>query len=172
MLSPMKARAATKVTAALLLNAAVCSCFAGPPAASHVIDSTTHTHEFMLYLSQGIGGGAKGPAFGLRISQVRMSSGPAAAQTSGWNPVQEHELLNWSVQRHSNVKMEFGHNVTWDMSRHTIGPRSTSGQLAFSMPARPTITPSVPPPASRASGSLQSRIFAAVQNRAASVSPR
>ena len=114
--------------AATPVNAAHPASFAppaGPPAAPR-------THGFMLYLSKPMGGGSGGaalqPKFGFRLDEVRMTGNSGAPEAG--DPVQRRALIGWqfngrSGERASDMRLEFGGRVTYDMTHGGIQLQSS-----------------------------------------------
>ncbi len=107
---------------------------AGPPLAPR-------THGFMLYLSKPMGGGTGGaalqPRFGFRVDQVRMT-GNSGAPDAG-DPVQRRALIGWqfngpSGERASNMRLELGGRVTYDVTHGGLQFQSTRPGAGSSRP--------------------------------------
>jgi hypothetical protein len=89
----------------------------------------------MLYFSRPIGGGAAGPSlhptFGLKLAQVRLMPSSGDPQATN-EPMQHHELVNWQLGGHSglhlsDMRVQFGRRLTWDVSRGSFGRPSQPG---------------------------------------------
>ena len=110
---------------------------AGPPLAPR-------THGIMLYLSQPMGSGsgaAMQPRFGFRIDQVRMV-GNSGAPDAG-DPIQHRSLVGWQINGHnglqaSDMKLELGGRVTYDMSHGGFAMQSPSRSVMSSSTSRAT----------------------------------
>ena len=108
---------------------------AGPPLAPR-------RHGFMLYLSQPLGGGGGGalhPRFGFRIEQVRMM-GNSGAPGAG-DPIQHRALVGWQLEglgnlQASNMKLELGSRVTYDVTHGVFKPSASHDSETRSPPLR------------------------------------
>lgn len=108
---------------------------AGPPLAPR-------RHGFMLYLSQPLGGGGGGalhPKFGFRIEQVRMM-GNSGAPGAG-DPIQHRALIGWQLEglgnlQASNMKLELGSRVTYDVTHGAFKPSALRDSETRSPPLR------------------------------------
>ncbi|HET9390931.1 MAG TPA: hypothetical protein VFO44_14880 [Steroidobacteraceae bacterium] len=84
--------------------------------------------QFMLYFSRpigGVAGPALHPTFGLKIAQVRLMPSSGDPQATG-EALQHRELINWQFGGHSamplsDMRLQFGRRVTWDVSRGSFG---------------------------------------------------
>lgn len=85
--------------------------------------------QFMLYFSRPMGGGVGGPAwhptFGLKIAQVRLLPSSGDPQATG-EALQHRELMDWqfgghSAMRLSDMRLQLGRRLTWDVARGTFG---------------------------------------------------
>ena len=121
---------------------------AGPPLAPR-------THGFMLYLSKPMGGGTGGaalqPRFGFRVDQVRMS-GNSGAPDAG-DPMQRRTLIGWqfngrSGARASDVRLELGGRVTYDMTHGGFQFQSSRPGASSSRPVAVAAANSHPSPTS------------------------
>jgi hypothetical protein len=166
-------RAMRRIVYAVLCMLAAASATAGPGAFVSRPEGpplAPRRHGFMLYLSQPLGGGGGGalhPKFGLRIEQVRMM-GNSGAPGAG-DPIQHRALIGWQLEGLSNLhasdmKLELGSRVTYDVTRRAFKPsalhdsetRSPSLRAAFRSASEtlPPLAPSsraVPPPKSKIS---------------------
>ena len=99
------------------------SAMAGPANWNLTVHSAPRASQFMLYIGRPIGGaGGGGPRsfFGFRINQVRIVSNSRPDASDG---LQQKELLRWQFERNADIHMDFGRNVTWDLTRGAFGPR-------------------------------------------------
>ncbi|HZO22534.1 MAG TPA: hypothetical protein VFB37_08510, partial [Steroidobacteraceae bacterium] len=88
----------------------------------------------MLYFSRPIGGGVgpamSHPTMGLKINQVRQMPNNGDPEATG-EAMQHRELINWqlggrSAIRLSDMRLQLGHRVTWDLSRGSFGKTAPS----------------------------------------------
>lgn len=94
---------------------------------------------FMLYFSAPLGGGAPAglhPKFGFRLEQVRMTGNSGAPDAP--DPMQHRGLIGWQVQGHgdmhmhfSDMRLELGNHVTFDMSHRSFGLTSRSASMTL-----------------------------------------
>jgi hypothetical protein len=137
---------------------------AGPPLAPR-------RHGFMLYLSQPLGGGGGGalhPRFGFRIEQVRMM-GNSGAPGAG-DPIQHRALVGWQLEglgnlRASNMKLELGSRVTYDVTRGAFKPSASHDSQAPGPTLRPafrsaieTLPPRAPAPRDQPPAKLRTSV--------------
>jgi hypothetical protein len=93
-------------------------------------------HGFMLYLNKPIGGGVGADShakFGFRIEQVRMGGNNGAPDAP--DPMQRRALIGWQMgggqesgMHLSNMRMELGGRVTYDLSHRSFSLVSSSGR--------------------------------------------
>ena len=93
---------------------------------------------FMLYLSKPLGGGDSAglrPKFGFRLEQVRMTGNNGAPDAP--DPMQHRGLIGWQVEgghremRFSDMRLELGNHVTYDMSHGTLGLTSRTSSMTL-----------------------------------------
>lgn len=162
----MRRRAAFTTTGGLLCLVAATAANAAhpgpvPPLAGPPLPP--RSHGIMLYLSQPMGGGAGGaaaahPQFGFRVDQVRMM-GNSGAPDAG-DPLQHRSLIGWQMDGHnglhaSDVRMELGGRVTYDMTRGGFGIQPSRSGSASS-PARPMAVAATTPHAAPSGGESKS----------------
>ena len=124
---------------------------AGPATWNLTVHSAPRAPEFMLYVGRPIGGaGGAGPRsfFGFRINQVRIVSNSRPDANDG---LQQKELLRWQFERNADIHVDFGRNVTWDLTRGVFGPRrsvmTTYGLALVNFHSGRQRPPSAPRPA-------------------------
>jgi hypothetical protein len=77
----------------------------------------------MLYFSHSFGGAAVGfakPTFGLRLQQVRQAGNSGDPQALN-DPMSHRELLDWQMERHSDMRLTLGHRLTYDLTNNAFG---------------------------------------------------
>jgi hypothetical protein len=91
--------------------------------------------QIMLYLSQSLWGGGSSslPRFGLRIGTLRS---PATRAQLTVEPPMQRELIDLQFFAHSDVRLEFGKRVVWNITRGAFGPRSSQAVLATRVPIK------------------------------------
>jgi hypothetical protein len=93
----------------------------------------------MLYISHSIGAGSGGrPTFGLKVDQLRQV-GDSGDPESG-DVMQHRELVNWQMEAHSNMRIsdlrvQFGRRVTYDVTNQRFGSPATRQTLQLGVPS-------------------------------------
>jgi len=117
----------------LLFRALVC------PAADGLQPApTAHGPLVMLYIKQPLGARGASRVYGLRLEhQASAPTQPAALP--GAMPSQR-EIVDLQIRRYSDVRVEFGRRVTWNIGRHEFGLSANQPSMAIRlpMPAMPT----------------------------------
>lgn len=93
--------------------------------------------QFMLYVTVPLSsrGNASLPLYGLRMGEFRKR--PTTTQLVAVAPVQR-ELIDLQIVPHSDVRIQFGRRLIWDIPRGSFGPRSSMATLAIGVPIRST----------------------------------
>jgi len=108
-----------RIAAGLVLIAMAATAAAGPGSTPlpRGPSLNPHTHGFMLYISQPLGGGpgVGGPRFGLRFEQVHMGGNNGAPDAG--NPMQHRSIIGWQFggAKATDVRLELGGRVTYDL---------------------------------------------------------
>jgi hypothetical protein len=90
--------------------------------------------QFMLYLTVPLSSrGSSLPRYGLRIGEFRKR--PTTTQLVAVAPVQ-HELIDFRIVAHSDLAIEFGRRVVWDIPRGVFGSQSSPATLAIGVPIK------------------------------------
>jgi len=99
-----------------------------------------HGPQIMLHVSKPLGSdGSSLRLFGLRIESSRAS--PASPQPSAMVPIQHRALIDLQIRGHSDVQVQFGRRLVWNLARGTVGaPFSPAGQT-IGVPIRGTKLP-------------------------------
>jgi hypothetical protein len=94
-----------------------------------------HGRVMMLYLSQPIGARGASRIYGLRLQQA------APMQAAGVPTAMSHErdIVDLQVRRYSDVRVEFGQRVTWNVGRSEFGPTGAQSGMAIRLPG-PTLS--------------------------------
>lgn len=133
----MQRRTGFRITGGVAFIAAMAGAAVAPAAMAAPPTGPTpspRTHGFMLYLSQPIGGGGSSdsmrPKFGFRIEQIHMA-GNSGAPDAG-DPMQHRALVGWQMDgfrgiRASDMKIELGSHMTYDVTHGAFGMSRTSG---------------------------------------------
>lgn len=90
----------------------------------------THGRVMMLYLSQPIGAHGAGRIYGLRLQQA------APMQAAGVPTLMSHQrdIVDLQVRRYSDIRVEFGQRVTWNVGRSEFGPSGAQPSMAIRLP--------------------------------------
>lgn len=90
--------------------------------------------QFMLYVTLPLGsrGSSSLPRYGLRIGEFRKR--PTTTQLVAVAPVQR-ELIDLRIVA-SDVRVEFGRRLIWDVPRGGFGPQSTLATFAIGVPIK------------------------------------
>ena len=129
----MPSRSATRFVtqqlpvAALLLRAVAC------PAADGVTSvPSAHGPIMMLYIRQPIGAGAS-RIYGLRLDQ--MASTPTLAATGPAAVTGSRGILDLQFRNITDIRVEFGRRVTWNLGRRELGPSGNSPGMPIPLTA-------------------------------------
>jgi hypothetical protein len=114
------------------------------------------TPQVMLFISRPVGAGATAqPTFGLRVEQVRLAAD--SGSPDGGDPIQHRELINWQMEAHSDIRMQLGRRVTYNLSRGAFASQVRNSAIAMGVPTFRNTSPIVTTP--KASGSSELRTF-------------
>jgi len=91
--------------------------------------------QVMLYVTLPLsaGGSSSRPVFGLRIGEFRKR--PTTTQLVA-NPPVLRELIDVQIVGHSDVRMEFGRRLVWNIMRGSFGSQSSPVVLAIGVPIK------------------------------------
>jgi hypothetical protein len=91
--------------------------------------------QLMLYVTLPLSsrGSSSLPRYGLRIGEFRKR--PTTAQLVGVAAVQR-ELVDLQIVAASDVRVEFGRRVVWDIPRGAFGPQSSLATSAIGVPIK------------------------------------
>lgn len=121
----------------LLFRALVC-----PAADGLQTAPTAHGPLVMLYIRQPLGAHGASRVYGLRLEhQASVPTQPAAlpGTMAGTLPGQR-EIVDLQIRHYSDVRVEFGRRVTWNIGRHEFGLSANQPSMAIRLPmqAMPT----------------------------------
>jgi hypothetical protein len=93
--------------------------------------------QLMLYVTVPLSshGSSSLPRYGLRIGEFRKR--PTTPQLLAVAPVQR-ELVDLQIVPHSDVRVEFGRRLVWDIQRGAFGRQSNLATLAIGVPIKGT----------------------------------
>ncbi len=129
---------------------------AGPANWNLMVHSAPRAPQFMLYIGRPVGGAGSGSFFGFRINQVRIVSNSRADAGDG---LRQKELMRWQFERNADTHMDFGRNVTWDLTRGTFGERrSVMATYGLALVNFRVSRQRVPSPARPAFSQIQRRV--------------
>jgi hypothetical protein len=125
----------------LLFRALVC-----PAADGLQTAPTAHGPLVMLYIRQPLGAHGASRVYGLRLEhQASVPTQPAALPgampgTMAGTMAGQREIVDLQIRHYSDVRVEFGRRVTWNIGRHEFGPSANQPSMAIRlpMPAMPT----------------------------------
>jgi len=89
--------------------------------------------QVMLYVTLSSGGSSSRPVFGLRIGEFRKR--PSTTQLVA-NPPISRELIDVQIVGHSDVRMEFGRRLLWNITRGAFGSQSSPVVVAIGVPIK------------------------------------
>jgi hypothetical protein len=98
-----------------------------------------HGRVMMLYLSQPIGAQGASRIYGLRLQQA------TPMQAAGVPTAMSHQrdIVDLQVRRYSDIRVEFGQRVTWNIGRSEFGPTGAHSSMAIRLPGPTLSTPAV-----------------------------
>jgi hypothetical protein len=105
--------------------------------AGNVVSAATGScgPQFMLYVTLPLSsrGSSSLPRYGLRIGEFRKR--PTTTQLVAVAPIQR-ELVDLQIAAHSDVRVEFGRRLVWDIPRGAFGSQSSLATLAIGVPIK------------------------------------
>lgn len=130
----MAGRSATRfVPQQLLFAALLVRALACPAADGLTTVPDAHGPQMMLYIRQPLGAGAT-RIYGLRLD--RMASTPALATSGPVVTAGARSIVDLQFRHASDVRVEFGRRVTWNLGRREFGLSGNQPGMAFYLPAR------------------------------------
>jgi hypothetical protein len=118
------------------LTAGLCWIAAAEVKAAHPVGpaGAPSAPELMLYFSQSIGAGGTSakPKFGLSFSQARQL--PNTGDPRSGDAFQHRELIKWQMQAHSDISVELGRRVTYDLTRGAFAAQVSGSTIAIERP--------------------------------------
>jgi hypothetical protein len=127
-----------RVAQQLLLFGALLGGRAGYCAADQPgVVSGAHGRVMMLYLSQPIGARGASRIYGLRLQQA---TAPPTLSNAAPSPMShERDIVDLQVRHYSDIRVEFGQRVTWNVGRSECGPSGAQSSMAIRLPG-PTLS--------------------------------
>jgi hypothetical protein len=95
------------------------------------VPPASHSAQIMLYVSQPLWsrGDSSLPLYGLWIG--KLPTPPTTPQRAAIAPFQRSELIDLQILAHSDVRLEFGRRLIWNITRGTFGPQSSQSVPAI-----------------------------------------
>jgi hypothetical protein len=128
--------AATRFKQQLLLSSGLlCWTLACSAADQLGMVPTEHGPRLMLYIRQPLGA-RTAPVYGLRLDQMET----AAALPSAGSVVlsDRRAIVDVQIRRYSDVRVEFGRRLTWNVGRQEFGPSGNPPSMAMHLPTPAT----------------------------------
>jgi hypothetical protein len=137
-------RAVTRGFQQLLLCAALLSWALVCPAADALQTApTAHSPLLMLYVRQPLGAPAGSRVYGLRLDQVPSVPSVPTVPALAWLPTTgpiaanaSHDIVDLQIRRYSDVRLELGRRLTWDIGREEFGASNSASSTAIRPPTR------------------------------------
>jgi len=108
------------------------TCLAGEP----TIGSSPQGTEVMLYISQPFGPFAAARSYGLRVDQHSTPSALPGGTSSAAELSGRRELVNLRLAQHEDLRIDFGHRVSWDFSTRQLNLPSDLPVMQTGFPKR------------------------------------
>jgi hypothetical protein len=97
-----------------------------------------HGPQLMLYIKQPLGTRGAPRVYGLRIE--RLATPPTLPTPAAIVSTGRREIVDLQIRQYSDVRVEFGRRVTWNVGRQEFGLSSNQPNMAMHLPARPNST--------------------------------
>jgi hypothetical protein len=126
---------ATPVFQQLLLFSALMSWALACPAADAVSAVPgAHGPQLMLYIKQSLGTRGAPRVYGLRIE--RLATPPTLPTPASIVSTGRREIVDLQIRQSSDVRVEFGRRVTWNVGRQEFGLSGNQPSMVMHFPAR------------------------------------
>jgi hypothetical protein len=137
---------ATRVIQQLLLCSALLGLTPVCPAADGMtVVPGAHGPLMMLYVRQPLGARGAPRVYGLRLDQqggtppqAGAMADPIAAAMPG-----QRSIVDLQIRRATDVRVEFGRRMTWNIARHEFGLTANQPNMALRLPMTAASTPIV-----------------------------
>jgi hypothetical protein len=99
----------------------------------------------MLYVRQPLGTRGASRVYGLRLDQqggTRPQAGAMVDTVTSGMPIQR-SIVDLQITRASDVRVEFGRHVTWNIARREFGLTASQPSMALRLPTPQASTPIV-----------------------------
>ena len=115
------------------------------PADGMTVVPSAHGPLMMLYFRQPLGARGGARVYGLRIDQQGGTPPQAGAMV---DPIRgavpgQRSIVDLQMSRASDLRVEFGHRVTWNVARRELGLSNNQPTMALRMPMPQAATPIV-----------------------------
>jgi hypothetical protein len=97
-----------------------------------------HGPQLMLYIKQPLGAGGAPRVYGLRIE--RLATPPTLPTPAAIVSTGRREIVDLQIRHYSDVRVEFGRRVTWNVGRQEFGLSGNQPSMAIRLPARANST--------------------------------
>jgi hypothetical protein len=137
---------ATRVVPQLLLFGTLVGLARICPAADGMsVVPTAHGPLMMLYLRQPLGARGAPRVYGLRVEQQGGTPPQAGAMVDPITSAMpgQRSIVDLQIRRASDVRVEFGQRVTWNVARHELGLSANQPNMALHLPTPVTPAPTV-----------------------------
>ena len=104
-----------------------------------------HGPLMMLYLRQPLGARGAPRVYGLRVEQQGGTPPQAGAMVDPVTSAMpgQRTIMDLQIRHSSDVRVEFGRRVTWNVARHEFGLSANQPSMALRLPQPATPTPTV-----------------------------
>jgi hypothetical protein len=135
----------TRVIQQLLLLGGLAGVARVCPADGMAVAPSAHGPVMMLYVSQPLGTRGAARVYGLRLEQqggTRPQAGATVGTVTSAMPGQR-SIVDLQIRRTSDVSVEFGHRVTWNVARRELSLSGNQPSMALRLPAPVAAPPMV-----------------------------
>jgi hypothetical protein len=141
-------RPATRVIQQLLLLGGLAGVAQVCPADGMAVAPGAHGPVMMLYVRQPLGTRGASRVYGLRLDQqggTRPQAGAMVDTVTSLMPAMpgQRSIVDLQITRASDVRVEFGRRVTWNVARREFGLTASQPSMALRLPAPQAPTPIV-----------------------------
>jgi hypothetical protein len=93
-----------------------------------------HGPQLMLYIKQPLGARGAPRVYGLRIE--RLATPPTLPTPAAIVSIGRREIVDLQIRHYSDVRVEFGRRVTWNVGRQEFGLTANQSNMAMRLPER------------------------------------
>jgi hypothetical protein len=115
------------------------------PADGMTVVPGAHGPMMMLYLRQPLGSRGAPRVYGLRVDQQGGTPPRAGAMVDPVTSAMpgQRSIVDLQFRHASDIRVEFGRHVTWNVARREFGLTTSQPSLALRLPASEAPTPTV-----------------------------